>query len=476
MLNINCLCDKNKHIAKSKFFIKPKIQLMKTFRLLIAALFFASAASAQGYAGFGQREAYSPTVYLISVHEVDTIYNGCSAMEAAALNRMAVNNAIQDYEETHRPGFQQVEKPQFVFASKNNKFSFAMGGYIALRAGYDFKGIVDNIDFIPYDIPIPGNYNTRQKLMMDATTSRIFMKSIANTRALGRVVVFIDADFRGGKEGSYTPRVRSAYVSFLGFTFGRDVTTFCDLKAAPSTIDFQGPNAYNFHFATMVRYAVNFAREHLTFGVAAEMPDVSGTYGSDFMTLRQRMPDFPAYFQFAWGPDRDSHIRASGVVRNMYMRNDRTGNNTSLLGWGAQFSGTIKIIPWLRLFMNGVYGEGITPYIQDLTGSGLDFTPNPQNPTSLQTMPMWGWQAAGQINLSRRLFISGGYSTVRVEKKHGYYAADEYRQGQYIFGNIFYAITPRCHIAGEYLYGTRKNMNSEKNHANRVNVMLKYNF
>ena len=449
---------------------------MKTFRLSVAALFLASAVSAQNYAGSGQNEAYSPTVYLISVHEVDTIYNGCSAREAAALNRMAVNNAIQDYNDTHRPGFQQVEKPQFLFAPKNNKFSLALGGSISLRAGYDFLGSVDNIDFVPYDIPVPGNYDTKQKLMMDASTSRLFVKAIANTRALGRVVVFVDTDFRGGSENSYTPRIRSAYVSFLGFTFGRDVTTFCDLAAAPMTIDFQGPNAYNFRFATMVRYEVTFARDHLTFGVAAEMPRVSGTYGDNFATLKQRVPDFPAYFQYAWGPNRESHIRASGVVRNMYLHNARTGNNTSLLGWGAQFSGTIKVCNWFRLFMNGVYGEGITPYIQDLTGSGLDFTPNPQNPAKIQTMPMWGWQAAGQINLSQRLFVSGGYSNVNVERNHGYYSEDEYKFGQYIFGNIFYSLTPRCRIAAEYLYGTRKNMSNERNHANRVNVMVQYNF
>ena len=31
------------------------------------------------------------------------------------------------------------------------------------------------------------------------------------------------------------------------------------------------------------------------------------------------------------------------------------------------------------------------------------------------------------------------------------------------------------HLA-EYLYGSRKDMNSMKNHANRVNVMVQYNF
>lgn len=451
---------------------------MKTFRLLIVALLLATSASAQRYAEKAQDGEYSPTVYLISVHEVDTIYNcgGCEAMrQAAALNRLAVENATQDYLETHRYGFQQTEKPQFVFTGKNNRFSFAMGGLIQLRTAYDFCGVVDNLDFVPYDIPIPGSFATKQKLTMDATTSRIYMKAIANTRALGRVIVYVDTDFRGGARGSYTPRLRSAYVSFKGFTLGRDVTTFCDLQAAPHTIDFQGPNAYNFNFATMVRYEVSFARDVMTFGVAAEMPDLSATYNDYYAELPQRMPDFPLYLQFAWGPERTSHIRLSGVLRNLYAHNLYTGKNTSLLGWGAQFSGHINLFNWAQLFMNGVYGQGITPYIQDLTGSGLDFTPNPENPTQIQTMPMWGWQAAAQINLSPRVWLSGGYSMVRVEEKNGSFA-DEYRQGQYIFGNIFCAITPRCKVAAEYLYGTRKNMDSQKNHANRAQVMLQYNF
>ena len=110
---------------------------MKTFRLLIVSLLLATSASAQHHRGERRGGDYSPTVYLISVHEVDTIYNcgGCAAQQAAALNRMAVGNATQDYIDTHRPGFQQTEKPQFVFASKNNRFSFSMGGFVAMRDG-----------------------------------------------------------------------------------------------------------------------------------------------------------------------------------------------------------------------------------------------------------------------------------------------------------------------------------------------------
>ena len=142
---------------------------MKKIRLLIAALIVASAASAQNNYGDATGGEYKPTVYLISVYQSEEFApdgDCCGAAEAAALNRATIANAIRDYNETHREGFQQPMRPQFIFATKNNKFSLALGGSINLRAGYDLKGIVDNIDFIPADIPVTGNYATQQKLMM----------------------------------------------------------------------------------------------------------------------------------------------------------------------------------------------------------------------------------------------------------------------------------------------------------------------
>ncbi len=451
---------------------------MKTFRLLLLALLVVSTASAQRH-HHRKGKGYEPTVYFISVQETDTIYkcSPCQIQQRMARNNAAMQQAIADYNETHRPGFQHAEKPQFIFSTKNNKFSFAIGGYVNLRAAYSFDGITNNIDFVPYDIPVPGNYATRQRLQMDASTSRVYLKGIANTRALGRVVIFIDADFRGGRENSYTPRLRSAYVSFKGLTLGRDVSTFCDLTAAPETVDFQGPNAYNYNFATMIRYEYSFCRDHFTMGMAAEMPNVSATYGTDQLAaIPQRVPDFPVYFQYAWGKNRQNHFRASAVFRDMYYYNLTSEKVSTHFGWGVQASGNMAVGKALNIYFNGVYGEGITPYILDLTGSGLDFTPNPLNPSYSQVTPMYGWQAAARINLLKNLFISGGYSMVKVLKKNTFYSTDEYREGQYIFGNIFYNITPRFKIAAEYLYGTRRNMDGARNHANRLNLMAQYNF
>lgn len=442
---------------------------MKRIRLLALSLLAVAIGvpSAMAQRGGHKAEEYTPTIYMIAVGEELQNYD-------PEVVRVAI---IEDFVETKRCGFQQAHNPQFIFSTRNNRFSLGIGGMVNLRTSYDLKGAVGNIDFIPYDIPMERSYATQQRVMMDASTSRLFMKAIINSEKLGRVYVYTDMDFRGGEEFSYTPRLRSAYVNLLGLTIGRDVTTFCDLGAAPTTIDFQGPNAYNFAFNEMIRYERSFLRNHLTLGVAAEMPAVNATYGEHFSPIYQRVPDGIAYLQYEWGENRASHVRLSGVIRDMYLHNNRTGENTTQVGWGAQLSGHIDLGRWVDLYMNGVYGRGIARYIQDLAGTPYDFTYNPKDPTHLQMPNMWGWQAAAKINIIPDMcWVTGGYSNVHLERDNGALSDNQYKRGEYIFGNAFCNITPNFTVALEYLHGSRENMNDAHKRANRISIMAQYNF
>ena len=442
---------------------------MKTIRFLIAALLVTTTVSAQN-----NRDDYQPVVYLLGVQQTTVNDEAMSDAEYCTRNQMAIDRAILDFVETHRGGFEQPYLPQMIFSSRTNKIAFAVGGNVNMRVGYDFKGIVNNRDFIPADIPIPGNYNSRQKLMMDASTSSIYFKAVANNSTLGRVVAMFEADFRGSNTG-YTPRVRLAYVSLYGFTLGRDVTTFCDLNSSPQTIDFEGPNSYTLDYSTMIRYSHTFGRS-FSMGIAAEMPRVSATYGETFTSIHQRVPDFPMYVQFNWGRRANSHVRVTGLLRNMYYHNQTKGENQSEFGWGVQLSGNIAIGERWNTYINGVYGKGVSSYVRDLKGAGMDLVVGVDDPTKLRTVPMYGWMAAGKFNIMRGLSVSGGYSEVNVERKTGFWSPSQYKKGQYIFGNIFCHFTPRFEMAIEYLYGTHKNMAGNKNSANRIQAMVKYNF
>lgn len=467
---------------------------MKSIRLLTAAMLLTTVtvASASDHERAFRRS--SPNVLVIMSEESgdeQSIYEfeDAERMKRHLCKREEETKATKAqatmlFMESQRTGYQSAKAPLLLFTQKQNKFTFGIGGFINLRSSYDYNGIVENIDFVTADIPTPGNYATKQQFMMDASTSRVYIKAIANTRALGKVEVFADMDFRGGTsytEGdgvtvNYTPRVRCAYVSFLGITLGRDITTFCDLAAAPRTVDFQGPNAYSFNYATLLRYQYSCCNDRLGMAIALEQPNVSATYDDNFSSIPQRMPDIPMYIEYKMGRKREHHFRVSGVLRNMYYYNDNSQENVSLFGWGVKASGNLKPFEWLGLCFNGTYGEGITPYIQDLNGLGLDFTPDPTNLNSAQTMPMFAWQAAATIYLTEKLSGTGGYSTAQVQKHNGYYTGSQYRRGEYAFGNIFYDVTPRFTVAAEYLYGQRKNMTCGCNTAHRASLMAQFNF
>ena len=73
-----------------------------------------------------------PAVYLIAVEQDGTLY------EAYARGR-AADDIMVDFAQTRRTGFQQVVDPQFIFTTKNNRFSLGIGGY-RLMMSHKYSG------------------------------------------------------------------------------------------------------------------------------------------------------------------------------------------------------------------------------------------------------------------------------------------------------------------------------------------------
>lgn len=427
---------------------------MKKLKLLFAALVATTALSAQN-----SKDEYTPEVYAMW-------------KMSPSGNITAINEVIELYKTTHVEGFKQSQMPQFILTTRDNRFMLGIGGFANFRTAYDFDGNVGNTDFVTYNIPIQGNYATHQQLRLDASTSRLFFKAMAKTKALGNITAYIETDFRGYE---HNLRLRLAYISFKGWLFGQNVTTFCDLTASPTTIDFEGPNAYTWNYSTMIRYTHAFSPKW-SIGAAIEAPQISATETATLKTIPQRIPDIPMYIQFNWDKNHGSHLRLSGVFRDLFYHDKADNKTKSTIGWGAQLSTRIALGDKFTFTGETVYGRGITPYIQDISGSGLDLVPNPENNTDLQTVPMMGWFGTLQYNISKNIFCSGGYSQVSVFKSKGYSTPSQYRLAQYAFVNAFWNITPSCQVGIEYLYGTRKNMNNDMNHANRLQAAIQYNF
>lgn len=371
--------------------------------------------------------------------------------------------------EMESPHFQDPRAPRFLLYDQKRKFALGIGGFVRMTASYDFKGISDDIDFVPYDIPVPGTPEKNSQFQMDAATSRIFLELVGNNKLLGDFNVYIESDFRGQNNNL---RLRQAYMSFRGFLLGQSWSTYSDVASVPPTIDNAGPNSNSSERNIQIRYTYE-ANNHWQIALAIESPKLSATYSQYNQSIPQKVPDIPLYVQYAWGDK--SHIRATGLFRTLSYRNLNTGENKNLLAWGTQLSGVYNTCSKVSLYYQGMYGKGIARYITDLNGNGLDIV-SCGNTGKMQVLPTFAFVGGIRYNFNASWFASASYSQVRLYSKNRYYQPDGYKYAQYIVGNLFWEMTKDCRLGLEYLFGRRVNMNSETGHANRIQLMAQYNF
>ncbi len=381
---------------------------------------------------------------------------------------------IRHFYRTVRPGWQQSAPPKFMIVGNDHNFIFGIGGYVAFRTAYDFNGVVQNKDFVTADIPVTSDPANRQRFLMDASTSRLFFRLQGNKGALKGLEAYIEADFRGSGNAFH---LRKAYVSYRGLLLGQNVTTFSDLDVTPTLVDFQGPNGYAYRRNLMIQYT-RLIGAHWNVGIAAEMPTLSATYSAREKEIPQRVPDFPLFVQYGWKcrNPQPSHIRFAALFRDLYYRDEVAQTNRSRFGWGVQLSANVALTPKFSAFAQGVYGRGISPYIQDLQGLGMDLVQRPGQPGTMQTLPMLGWFGGLRYDITSNVEASAAYGQARVYNVNGYYVPDMYRNTEYLAANVFWTIIPSCKVGVEYLYGTRTNMDKASGKANRIHAMIQYNF
>lgn len=384
----------------------------------------------------------------------------------------AGDEIVRIMNETQSPRFHDPKAPRFVLTDRKGRFALGIGGYVKATAEYDFGGISDDVDFYPSMIPNGGQNYVRNQFQMDATTSTIFLKLVGRTKHLGDFVVYTAGNFRGG---SKVFELQNAYVSFLGFTMGYDYSTFMDLAALPPSIDYAGPAGQVFSRATLLRYERAFGKGWKA-GVGIEMPVVDGITNQSVNISNQRMPNFPAYIQYAW--NKSSHIRVAGIVRNMTYENLVAQRAESKAGWGVFAASTFNVTSKLNFYGQATYGRGISQFLNDISNLDVDLVPDPEAKGKMQVLPMMGWYAGLQYNITPKVFVSSTYSQTRLYSENDYPVtpSDQYRYGQYLVAHIFWNVNANLQVGAEYLRGWRTDFNDMTRHANRLNVSAQYNF
>ncbi len=368
--------------------------------------------------------------------------------------------------------------PRFALHGKEGKFYMGIGTNIKVVPLYDFGNpIPDDNMFITSAIPMhiaPGN---GAQFRFSAQQSNIYLNVVALPGTKNQLGAYVSINFLGN---GYAPNLQLAYLRFWGFTAGYNYSLFTDISACPATIDYEGPNSFACQKHGNVYYEQTFGKKNQwKAGIGIDMPSNSFTNATHTSTVTQRVPDIPFYVQRSWC-DGKGWLRLSGIVRNLYYRNETAQKNVDKVGWGIKASGMSPLGSGFTAYYQAVYGKGIASYIQDLGGTGMDLMPDPGSSSRLKAVEAWGAFGALQYNFSPSLFCTAMYSHVRTYA--GEYTDSSvpwgtgYKYAQYVLGNLFWQVTPIVQVGVEYIYGRRVDFDRSQAHDNRIQAMLQVSF
>lgn len=387
-----------------------------------------------------------------------------------------VVNVYEIFRENAPKAFNVPGAPRFAIEGKNRKFYLGIGGTGKVTLSYDWGNPIDNAyDFTTSAIPMQQRKGDGGLIQASAATSSLFFNFVALPGDRNQIGVYFNFNLTGNGN-DYGFNLYYAYVKYRGFTVGYDFSLFSDMAAAPPSIDNEGPCGFTAIPNTVIDYRHTF-NSHWSVGVGAELPMASATTGAGTYMVRQRVPDIPAYVQYAWGGGK-SWIRVSGIMRNMIYRDEVADRNRDRTGWGVKVSGSAAATPYVTAYWQAAYGKGITSYFQDLYQGGLDMVPDGAG--RLTAVESWGGYIGLQYNISPKVYATTTYSHLR-NYAHSYSGGStpwesQYRYAQYALANVMWNITPQISTGLEYIYGRRTDMSGLSHHDNRIQTMLQFTF
>ena len=366
---------------------------------------------------------------------------------------------------------QDPRTPYFLFMSRDARFAMGIGGVVRMRTWYDWNGAMPNNGFIPYNIAIPYDPAHARWLGFTPAGTALYFRMLGRNASVGDYQLYIEANFNGYNQRDFL--LKKAYVTLNDWTVGYASSTFSDPSVEPVLVDGQGPNGYISTTTVLVRWMHTF-KQHWVVATSIEMPQ-SFVDGNDSTTqnINDWIPNLAAFVQYEWGDNQ--HIRLAGLVRTLPYRNLVTQSNDNVFGWGVRFSSILRPCKPLSVYLMANYGRGISSFTGDLIMGRYDLINQPNSPGNMYTPELVGWYGALQYHFTPQIF-----STVTFGMLHYFplYEAtpNQYKNGMYGAANLFWNITPRIQIGGEYNFGRRMNVNKESRWGQRASVMCQFSF
>ena len=348
-----------------------------------------------------------------------------------------------------------------------------IGGYFKTDFIYDFKPAGNGEAFVPASIPIPHVATVNNATVSVRPTRMNLDFRIPSTR-IGEVRFYVEGDLFG--TSSTTPRLRHAYAQAANFLLGQTFTNFMDPDGFPDTLDFQGPNGMVNSRNPQLRYGFALGKS-TTLYFSAEKPSSDVIFSTSDFTLQPNAPSPDGTIRLRHEFER-GHFQVSGLFRSIsaFVVSGANQKTDSVFGWGVNASSGFKTFGKDTLTLAVVGGHGVSRYIQDTSGLGIDAELKSDTDKHLKATPAVGADVGYQHYWSKTLRSNAVFSYAAVQNT-SFVPGKTYNHGDYSAANIIWnPFGSSLHMGTEFLYGLQERKDGSHGNAPRIQFSAKYNF
>jgi hypothetical protein len=343
-----------------------------------------------------------------------------------------------------------------------------IGGYFKTDFIYDLKPAGNTDSFIPSSFPIPAVVGVNNSTVSIRPTRLNLDFRIPSTK-IGEVRFYVEGDLFG--TNATTPRLRHAYAQAKNFLVGQTFSNFMDPDGFPDTLDFQGPNGMVSIRNPQLRYGLALSSS-TTFYISVEKPSSDIAFKTPQFSAQPNAPSPDGVIRLRQEFER-GHFQVAGLFRSIaaFLPDGRTD---SVFGWGVNASAGVKTFGKDNIVFGVAAGHGISRYLQDTSGLGIDAEVASATNPHLQATPSVGVVAAYQHYWLKTLRSSVTYSYAAVNNTD--LATSVYNHGTYTATNIIWNPYGSLNVGAEFLYGWVVRQDGQKANAPRIQFSAKYSF
>lgn len=356
------------------------------------------------------------------------------------------------------------------------KIQLQVYGFVRLNATVDFQDMGNSDLFRPAIIPMEDRQQDYPHFYMSAKQSRFGIKAERSLNGQP-LKARIEVDFHNNSnQAGGLVRLRHAYFSYAGFTFGQAWSTFYDIQARPKIVDFEGANSATLNRVPLIRYDQALGAH--TWSLALENPIEQITVSGPVEIHKQIVPDLVTAFKFRWN-DKQSFIKVAAIARQLRYElpidhQSDVMQTASLFGGGLMASSSIKVVEEDRVKFQLIGGKGIARYIRGVRNLGYDAICQ-EDCYDLESIGVYGGFLAYEHQWTANwssTFLMGGINILEADL----FEADDLDYCLYGSANIFYEPAPAFSIGLEYLYGEKVNLAGFNAGASRIQTSAMMRF